>query len=156
MFKQLRTSAGKFGQTKIGRPFAKAMSETIGRKAGLLGNAFTLYEVYRGYQEGGVMGAAKGFGVSYGFNLASRLLLKSTLGPVAAVAAVGIGTYQFGKKAGEYGKKMSGLEMATPYIDQFGTMATMRQRSLQAIQNTHLNGRAALGSEAQILHKVLR
>lgn len=43
------------------------------------------------------------------------------------------------------------LEMGTPIVDVFGTQATMRQRSLQAIQRSAISGRSALGMEAQLM-----
>jgi hypothetical protein len=52
----------------------------------------------------------------------------------------------------EYMKKHARLEMATPLIDQFGTVATMRQRSLQAINNSKINGRTALGAEGLLTY----
>ena len=40
------------------------------------------------------------------------------------------------------------LEMGRPVIDEFGTLATMRQRSMMAIQNSKINGRCGLGNES--------
>jgi len=49
-------------------------------------------------------------------------------------------------------KQVRGLELGAPIQDAFGTISTLRQRSLQAIQNTHVNGRMAFGNEAALLH----
>jgi len=54
--------------------------------------------------------------------------------------------------AGIRQKQVRALELGTPMNDQFGTIATLRQRSLSAIQNSHVNGRMALGNEAALLH----
>jgi hypothetical protein len=40
------------------------------------------------------------------------------------------------------------LEMGRPVVDEFGTVATMRQRSVMAIQNSKINGRSGIGNEA--------
>ena len=49
-------------------------------------------------------------------------------------------------------KQVRGLELGGPIQDQFGTISTLRQRSLMALQNTHVNGRMAFGQEAALLH----
>jgi hypothetical protein len=49
-------------------------------------------------------------------------------------------------------KQIGSLELGAPIQDPFGTISTLRQRSLSAIQNTHVNGRMALGNEAALLH----
>jgi hypothetical protein len=49
-------------------------------------------------------------------------------------------------------KQVRGLELGRPIQDQFGTISTLRQRSLNALQNTHVNGRMAFGQEAALLH----
>ena len=49
-------------------------------------------------------------------------------------------------------KQIGSLELGAPIQDPFGTISTLRQRSLQAIQNTHVNGRMAFGNEAALLH----
>lgn len=55
-------------------------------------------------------------------------------------------------RAGVRQKQVRALELGTPMSDQFGTISTLRQRSLSAIQNSHVNGRMALGNEAALLH----
>jgi len=49
-------------------------------------------------------------------------------------------------------RMVNNLEMGSPILDQFGTVSTLRQRSLAAIQNSKVNGRMALGQEAALLH----
>lgn len=72
--------------------------------------------------------------------------------PIAAVAAVGYGTY----KALEHGnavlRNSRRLEMGKQVADPYGINATMRQRSLQAMSFSQINGRSAFGSEAQLMH----
>jgi len=130
----------------------------------LIGPAFTLMAAAQGYQEGGVSGAAMGaaseIGTFYAFNAAL-----SAMGTSAAVIGAGVGLaagaglgafYASGGETkqlfrpftNEYLKKHARLEMGTPVLDRFGTMSTMRQRSFQALQNSKINGRSALGNEA--------
>ena len=81
------------------------------------------------------------------------------LNPVTLAIAAGVYGYN---KASEYiqhtdkaiarHKQVRGLELGGPIQDQFGTISTLRQRSLQALQNTHVNGRMAFGQEAALLH----
>jgi hypothetical protein len=49
-------------------------------------------------------------------------------------------------------RRMKELELGMPIVDEYGTMGTLRQRSLQAIQSSRINGRVGLGNEAAILH----
>jgi len=49
-------------------------------------------------------------------------------------------------------RQIRAMEMGAPISDQYGTISTLRQRSLAAIQNSHVNGRMALGNEAALLH----
>ena len=78
-----------------------------------------------------------------------------------ATLLIGAGVYGYGELQ-EYiqkndsaiarNKQVRGLELGAPIQDPFGTISTLRQRSLQAIQNTHVNGRMAFGNEAALLH----
>jgi hypothetical protein len=135
----------------------------LGKGTGLLGRAlgmgFAGYTMYEGYQQGGVWGAAKAgaelaawsYGIRAGFAL---------LGPIAPLAIGGAVAYAgvsirkgIIDKVRERNYKMSNLEMSRPVVDQFGTLATMRQRSIMAIQNSKINGRSSLGSEAVLLYR---
>ena len=49
-------------------------------------------------------------------------------------------------------RQIKSLEMGSPIVDQYGSISTLRQRSLAALQNSHVNGRMALGNEAALLH----
>ena len=154
-----------FGVDKKGAPI-----RGLGR---WMGRGILAYSVYEGYKEGGVVGAVKGTGSAiaqqYAFGAASRLVgMAGRAGPygwaalgVAAAAGIGLTMTAGGRGLLTQGvrpwvnahmKKRADLELATPVVDDFGTVATMRQRSLQAIQNSRLNGRTALGNEAALLY----
>ena len=173
-----RGSFRKFGNTSIGRPFKQGF-EDLGYHPGLLkelkeakgfmgkgskllgpgiGLAFTAVSAYQGYKEGGIFGAAKEVGIQYGYNVAFRAAMNAFGGatslPIATGLAVAYGTYKFGQNAGRYGRKSENLSFNKGFIDEFGTAATMRQRSLQAIQNSHVNSRSLLGGEGEVIHRL--
>jgi len=125
---------------------------TIGRGAfKMLPLASNLYEAYQGYKEEGALGAVKGFGRGVAMTMGIELLGPLAL-PAALVIGAGVGTYGYMNAAGKYGKKTRKLNMIQDQVDAFGTKATLRQRSLSALQNTHINGRMAIGNEAAIVH----
>ena len=136
---------------KGGAKFAK-----YAKSFGWIGAGIGGLSMLHGYKEGGVAGAAKEFGMMWAGDMVIRTAMTATGLPILATAGAMAGAYAFGKAAGSYGKKMTHLELAAPHIDQFGTVATIRQRSLQALQDTHLNGRGLLGNEAAMMHQVLR
>lgn len=120
-----------------------------------IGPAITGLDVYRGYQEGGIMGGVAGgvksLAMQYAVGVGLRAL--GVLGlPVAAVGIAGFGGYHLLKAGRERTKRTKRLEMGQPLMDPFGNAATMRQRSLQALVNSQINGRSAFGSEAQLMH----
>ena len=131
------------------------------------GRGFLAYGAYQGYQKGGIGGAVKHMATDIGFTYALGAGLKTVglaAGGLGMAAGVGLGLGAMGIGAHiarggspgimvrpwlhDYKKKHATLEMGMPAIDQFGTMASMRQRSLNAIQNSRINGRSALGNEA--------
>ena len=119
--------------------------------------AFTAFEMYGGYKEGGVWGAAKAGAQSAllwgAMKAAGSVLLTGGTLALGAVAAGGVGAYYFQKEARQYGKKLSTLEMVSPPVDLYGTMSTSRRRSMEAMNNTYINYRMALGNEGQTLHR---
>lgn len=137
------------------------------RGLGVLGKAvpvaFTGLLMYQGYQEGGVTGAIAGGAESFLWSAAyhagtmlggAGVATAATVATGAAVvAAAGYGYYAYGEAAQEYTKKLRHLELGGEVVDPFGTGATIRQRSLRALQNTHINGRMAMGNEAVLLHE---
>jgi hypothetical protein len=157
--------ASKFGPVGTFRTAAKggikSLAGTVAK--GALPVGFTAFEVYQGFKEGGVWGAAKSLGksaVMWGAQGAGEAIaasmglggLSSAVLPAAAIGAAAYGTY----KALEYGQKktrgLRELEFCSPIEDQFGNAATLRQRSLMAIQRGFINGRAAMGNEAMLMH----
>ena len=56
------------------------------------------------------------------------------------------------RKMIERGRRLREMEMGGNFSDPFGTAYTMRQRSLQGIQRSHINARNALGNEAFYSH----
>jgi hypothetical protein len=149
--KSIEKATGRMGKFK---------AKTLGKGFRGLGLGFTLFSAYQGYKEGGIAGAAKETAIMTGYNIAFQAVKTAwSVGssvPVLGAVAAAYGTYKFGQAAGKYGKRMESLEMGRPIIDNYGTIATLRQRSMQAIQNTHLNGRMAMGNEAFLIHGVMR
>ena len=144
---------GKLGAARYG-----GMAARVGGR--MLGPAFTAYSMYEGYQSGGVFGAMKGGAEAVLMNAAFSSAMKfvpSLVNPVtvglATAAAVGYGAYTFGEAARSHRKDLRNVEMGGGYVDTFGTGATMRQRSAMALQNSHINGRSALGMEGAIYHR---
>lgn len=133
-----------------------------------LGRAFLGYSIYSGYQEGGVLGAVKG-GVEHLMMTYAMGAAWGAVAPFAGSVAAGViggsaiaaGVY-FGAGGSiapfvrpwvkQHQRNFSNLELGTPVVDNFGTVSTMRQRSLAAIQNSKLGGRAALGNEGALLY----
>jgi len=145
-------SKGFMGRKAAGGVFAAGKMAALGR--GLF-PVFTAYSAYSGYKEGGIMGATKNVAADAATWGAMRAAWSMFANPVtlgaAAVAGLGYGGYKLGEAAIAHEKRIKGLELGADVVDRFGTISTMRQRSLQAIQNSHLNGRGALGNEALIM-----
>lgn len=136
-----------------------------------LGYAFAGYTAYEGYQREGVRGAIKGLAQGAGEGYAMGAVwgavgtgVKAGLAvgaPVAGMAAFmswtqgGPSPLQFLARpyVREHMKKHAKLEMGRPVMDQFGTLSTMRQRSLAAIQSSKINGRSGLGNEATLMYR---
>lgn len=126
----------------------------------LFGPAFLAVSAYQGYKEGGVWGAAKGMAGEaatwYAFGAAMKVMAPIAVGAIGLAGIGAAAAYSAGVRprhlmrpwTNEYVKKHARVEMATPIMDEYGTVATMRQRSIRAIQNSKLNGRTALGNEA--------
>ena len=134
------------------------------RRSGIpaLGLGLTAFSAYQGFQEGGVFGAAKDVGQQALFNAVTKGIWRqgaSSLGflnaaaiPMALGAAAGYASFKVGQAAVAKVRRYRNLEMGGDLIDTFGTISTMRQRSLNAIQNSHVNGRFALGGEGALMH----
>ena len=140
---------GFMGRKAAGGVFAKGL---LGR---VLFPAMTAYSAYSGYKEGGIFGAAKTVATDAAVWGALRAGATMLTNPIvlgaAAMAGAGYGAYRFGLAARERAAKTRNLEMGAEVVDMFGTLGTMRQRSLAAINNSRINGRSALGNEALII-----
>lgn len=117
--------------------------------------AFTVGAAYTGWKEGGVLGAGVGVAKSTAFNYASGLAFQAlgTFGiPAILAGGAALGSYAALSGGASAIRRRRRMEMAAPLSDPFGTGATMRQRSLNLLQNSQLNGRSAMGSEAYLMH----
>jgi len=126
-----------------------------------LGAGFSAHAIYSGYKSGGISGAVRA-GAQEAVGWAAYKMASVAFGGVSMTAMAGgavalagaYGTY----KALEYGrenyKSMKNTEFATPLQDPSGMGATIRQRSIAAIQGSQINGRVALGNEAALLHNM--
>lgn len=108
---------------------------------------------YTGWQ---MLGEEMGLGTwgSLGMQAVGMKLPGLGWGITAAVAGykAGKGVFQLGHSMYELGQKSRRTSFDTGDMSwSTGEAATMRQRSLGAIQNSHLNLRSILGNEAQLL-----
>ena len=129
-----------------------------------LGLLSTAYFAYEGYEKEGVWGAMKGVGESIAYSTAFNYVLGSVgasalayAAPVAAVAAAAGATYMLGEAGIAHAKGLRDLEMGGGDLMQqtvtSAGAATARQRSLMALNNTHINGRMAIGNEGFLMHR---
>lgn len=146
----------------------------LGKAGGLarvLGVAYLGYTAYTGYKEGGGWGAAKAIGKGAAEMYAQGAVWGAIGTPVmyGAAAVAGAGAVMLGLTSvrqnasisqmvtrpwvRDHMRKHAKMEMARPVIDQFGNTATMRRRSLAAIQGSKLNGRTGLGNEATLMYR---
>lgn len=156
----------------VPKSFAQAAkkypTKMLGQAAGtIFGAAFVGLEAYRGYQEGGLLGAVTASGkeaamwamMGVGETLMSSILgagASSFVAPVAIAAGAAYGGYKALKAGGEVAKNLRHLDMVTPTTDPHGFGYTMRQRSLMAIQKSYINGRLGVGNEALMMHGGMR
>ena len=116
--------------------------------------------ISRGWQEGGVLGAAKEGGKEMAmwgaFEAGASVLTNPVAIAGAGMVAGAYGYYKLGEASRKHRKRLRAVEMGSDLVDRFGTMTTMRQRSLSAIQKSHVNGRLALGNEALLLSSSYR
>lgn len=149
--------AGRLGPAgKVG-----AYGRLAGRNLlGLGGLALSAYSIYQGYQEGGVSGAISAGAhealIAGVFRAGVSLIGSPVVTGLATLGAVGYAGYEFGEHSRAVGKRFRNLEMGADVVDRFGTVATMRARSVQAIQNSRLNGRSGIGNEAALIHTPAR
>lgn len=150
---------------------AASILENKGFFGRFIGPLFTAYQGYEGYKEGGAWGAFKSMGEgiaeNYLFGAATKAFFVPTLVAGGALAAGYLGAKVLGDSdpgaflslrgwarpwTQDYRREHKNLDFGSPSVDPFGINGTMRQRSLVAIQNSRLNARSALGSEAYRTH----
>ncbi len=154
---QKGVNMGFLGRKMSGGFMGAGKIAAFGRVAGL---GFVIAGAYKGYQEGGVNGAAISVAkdaatwgaVRAGMSLGKAGITNPFFLGGAAIASIGYGGYKVGEMAREHGRRIRNVEMGGEMIDRFGTMATIRQRSLMALNNSHINARSALGNEAILMH----
>ena len=136
------------GSLKAGMGLGKGMG-IFGRALGL---GFLGYETYSGYQREGMWGAAKGAAGYAAIQYAFGAVLGSSVLPLMAGAAAVGGAVVGRKMAAEKGesvyKRHRALEFGAGVSDQFGTISTMRRRSIQALQSSRIGGGMGMGNEA--------
>jgi len=135
----------------------RALKSAVGSMAGkAIFPAFTAVSMYSAYQEGGVGAALKAgateAAVWGGLKLAGAIIGSTTTAAIGGVAALGFGYHALGTAAKSYRKGLQNLEMGAPVKDPYGTTATLRARSLQALNSSAVNGRMAMGNEALLMH----
>ena len=118
--------------------------------------AWTGYAAYEGYQQGGLAGAGKAV-AREALNMSLFHLGMRAIGPAWPVLLTQTASagYAFSQLQKDYQARYKHLPIGTAgAMDAFSTQAasTMRQRSLMAIQRSHLNARSALGAEASYMH----
>lgn len=134
----------------------------LNKKTGKLGfglgnTLLTLGMGYLSYKEEGLWGAAKSLTQQAAMGYVGSALLGSLAGPAMLATMGGAALYYGGKAAIDAGKNYKArrrlLDFGNPLVDQYSTMATMRQRSMAAMMNSHTNMRSALGNEAMFVHR---
>jgi len=147
-------TASKIGHITFGA------AETIGFASRMVAPAIMAHTIYEGARHEGAWGGIKAAvdeGIGWGqFKIAESMLADISLGiaiPVTLAAAATVGTYAYGEAAHSYNKNLTHAEMGGNLVDPYGMNSTMRQRSLQALHNSHINGRMAIGNEAVLLHR---
>jgi hypothetical protein len=169
----MNTSIHRTGAQWAKEVYGLARRDSHGRPIGKLwrglGLAYLGYQAYQGYQEGGIPGAAKevaygaaetyalgagikalGIGAGWGAGLLGGAAVFGGFFFGMESARQGINPFQMAVRpfVQEHMKKHAILEMGSPINDQFGTLATMRQRSLMAMQQSKITARGALGMES--------
>jgi hypothetical protein len=121
-----------YEQNYLKDPPNKLMS---GLGKGAIG-AFSIYAANKAYGEEYGAGAATVYGLA---------TMNPVLGTAALIGEVGVAALSYGHQQYHERRRMN---FGAPVQDQFGTLATMRQRSLENLSR----GRAALGNEARLHH----
>lgn len=132
-----------------------------------IGPAFLAYAGYEGYKKEGAWGAVKGVGGALAETYLVGRAISAFGAPALGVLGAAAGASVLGAIAhdpdaflsmkgwvrpwtSEYHKKTQGVQMGGEVVDPHGINATMRQRSMLAIQNSRMNARSGLGQEATL------
>lgn len=134
-----------------------------------LGLGYLGYRAVSGYREGGIAGAAgnvaMGAAENYAFGAALKILGLTSGGLLAGGAAAGtiaggllsmeaarqgtsVGAMMSRPYVREHMKRRAKLEMGSPIQDSVGMVSTMRQRGIQAMRQSKITARSALGMES--------
>jgi hypothetical protein len=146
-------AAGKRAPGIAGTVFGHTFGAGVG--------AFFIYNAYRREGLGGAVKEAATFSaINAGLSFAGGVLTNPFVLAGAAVAATGYAGYQLGEFSRQKHKQMRELELGggavAGAINNSIGIATARQRSMMALQNTHLNYRSAIGNEAVLYHIPMR
>jgi len=151
-------SAGKYMGSSMHARGARWAAEGygLGKGMGMFGRALGLgflgLEAYSGYQREGAWGAAKGVASGAAMSYAMGAVLGSAALPVAlGVGAIGGGIMLNKFAAGKGRSTMLGhkrTEFGAGVSDQYGTVATMRRRSIMALNESRISGGMGIGNEA--------
>ena len=136
---------------------------TNGVKGNFLGSmgaglslAFTGYSFYSGYQENGILGGVSETAKGIGYNIAfSQAMGLGKIALAVAPTAAGLAGMHYLGKAGENKRRnIQRLEFsaAGQNIIMNSGAVTARQRAINALNDSRINARAALGNEAALLH----
>ena len=154
---QDNAATNKFFGQKAGQKLAgKALTRGLPVVGAVASLAWTGSAAVRGYKTGGVGGAVKGAATEVGYFAAMHAVTRLA-GPMYPILlAHGVATAAAFNKLQ---KNMAASPRHLPYnitgdMTAFSTgqAYSMRQRSMQAIQKSHLNARSALGNEANYMH----
>lgn len=161
-FLGLRGPGGRIAEFKAMRKAGEGFGKSLWKAAPVMDAvalAFTLKSMNEAYRREGIWGAAKAgvgsFAEWAAFDMAMAFL-KPIVTPltIGAIGAAGVyGAYKALDYGAKHARRTRALEFGGQAVeDPFGTIATMRQRSLLEMQKSHAALRGALGSEAQYMH----
>lgn len=125
----------------------------------VFGLAFLGISAAQGYQENGLAGATMNVAkdaatwgaMRAGWSIGKGVLANPWVLGGAALGAGGYAAYKIGEASRDRARRIRNVEMGGEVIDRFGTLSTIRQRSLMSLNNSHVNGRMALGNEAILM-----
>lgn len=154
---------GAFYKTARKRGMDAAMSKVGMKFAGrALAPGIAAFQIYQGYQEEGIYGAAKAGAEAVlfqtAFNVGKAVLGSGAMWMGAGVAAAGYGYYKFGEAAQEHRKRIRGLEFASTSMDMVNSAGALTHRAaaVRQLEMSPLNARIALGNEAMLTHTSYR